>query len=786
ATAGGGTGTVSNTYGYDEANRLTSWTATPSGGTAATKTYGYDNNGNLINNNGITQTYDARNELTSDSSGNSYTYTANGDMATQASPGNANYFFTSNAYGQQITDGFSSFAWDALDRVTSAGEAFNSSYSVALTYDGMTNQVASDPSATYSRDPAGQITGVDAALGGKTIALVNQHDDLSGTFAAAGTSLASSTTWDPWGQLLASTGPAIQVGYQGQWTDPITQQVSMGSRFYRPPLGGFINRDTYTGGQGGPAVTDDLHAYADDNPMSVTDPSGHAPSSSSGSGGGVTAGEIAAAAARAAAAHAKASAAASAAAAAAGAAVAASAAAHGAAALARLLNSAAAKAAQLAAKAEQLAAAAFKAAQAQLQTAREWQDKADAAWAAARDDLAKAHGWNLWKDAVEVKDAAVEAGIALYDETRAGAAMAAYLTLEATALGLQAAAEFADGMAQLAALAAKGAAKAADVAAKLADAAAHTAHVLAAVAAREEAIAAHDAALVAKLSAQYAKQMARKVAKAARAVARVVKKVAKKVAHAAVAVAKAAYKYSGAQDVVSCVTNPHLSSCVKAALTVALVVATAGEGEVEVAAMNAAEEGGADIAEQVGAKAAESCGLSFTANTKVLLANGKAVPISSLKPGEKVVSASTGTGKNQAETIAAVLINHDTDLYNLTIRAHGRTAVIHTTSNHPFWDVTAHRWVKAGTLRYGARLRTPAGGTATALGGHAPRHRSGWMWDLTIPGNHDFYINTTAADVLVHNCGSAPAMSQMERVGSGLKGDAFHRSTSWVVDNPAA
>lgn len=29
-------------------------------------------------------------------------------------------------------------------------------------------------------------------------------------------------------------------------------------------------------------------------------------------------------------------------------------------------------------------------------------------------------------------------------------------------------------------------------------------------------------------------------------------------------------------------------------------------------------------------------------------------------------------------------------------------------------------------------------------------------------------------------------MSQMERVGSGLKGDLFHRSVSWVVDNPAA
>ena len=26
------------------------------------------------------------------------------------------------------------------------------------------------------------------------------------------------------------------------------------------------------------------------------------------------------------------------------------------------------------------------------------------------------------------------------------------------------------------------------------------------------------------------------------------------------------------------------------------------------------------------------------------------------------------------------------------------------------------------------------------------------MWDLTIPGDHDFYINTAAAPILVHNC----------------------------------
>ena len=106
-----------------------------------------------------------------------------------------------------------------------------------------------------------------------------------------------------------------------------------------------------------------------------------------------------------------------------------------------MLNSAAAKAAQLAAKAQQLAAAAFKAAQAQLQVAREWQDKANAAWAAARADLGKARTWEVWKIPGYLKDAAVETGIALYDEARAAAAFVAYGVLEASAFALQAAAE---------------------------------------------------------------------------------------------------------------------------------------------------------------------------------------------------------------------------------------------------------------------------------------------------------------------------------------------------------
>jgi hypothetical protein len=44
-------------------------------------------------------------------------------------------------------------------------------------------------------------------------------------------------------------------------------------------------------------------------------------------------------------------------------------------------------------------------------------------------------------------------------------------------------------------------------------------------------------------------------------------------------------------------------------------------------------------------------------------------------------------------------------------------------------------------------------------------------------------VDTAAAESAASD---ASLMSQMERVGSGLKSDVFHRATSWVVDDPAA
>ena len=148
-------------------------------------------------------------------------------------------------------------------------------------------------------------------------------------------------------------------------------------------------------------------------------------------------------------------------------------------------------------------------------------------------------------------------------------------------------------------------------------------------------------------------------------------------------------------------------------------------------------------------------GQSFTAGTPVLLASGAAVPVSSLKPGDTVLADDARTGKDQPEKVTAVLVHHDTDLYDLTVKTSHGTGVIHTTSNHLFWDPYHHYgWIPAKHLKPGMHLKTPDGQPAVVVGGSVPAVRDGWMWDLTVPGNndHDFYVYVAAdAAVLVHN-----------------------------------
>ena len=185
-----------------------------------------------------------------------------------------------------------------------------------------------------------------------------------------------------------------------------------------------------------------------------------------------------------------------------------------------------------------------------------------------------------------------------------------------------------------------------------------------------------------------------------------------------------------------------------------------------------------------------SCGgLSFTGRTKVLTAGGRMTAISKLKPGVMIDALRIGSDKTTATVVGAVLVHFDKNRYNVVVSVGAKRqtrAVIATTSNHLFWDQTAKRWTMAADLRKGDRLSSSDGTRVSVAGGHWSRSRSGWLWDLNVPGDHDFYVGAASTAVLVHNapppgCGIISSPDAPKIPDYTLK-DGLGPKNKWRVD----
>jgi RHS repeat-associated protein len=149
---------------------------------------------------------------------------------------------------------------------------------------------------------------------------------------------------------------------------------------------------------------------------------------------------------------------------------------------------------------------------------------------------------------------------------------------------------------------------------------------------------------------------------------------------------------------------------------------------------------------------------SFTAATPVLMANGATKPIADIQPGDKVASTDPrADGATEPEMVLGTHAHPDTHLTDLTITTTNHhkttTAVIHTTSNHPFWDDTLHQWINAANLTPSHHLHTTTNQptvTVTAVHSFTTTHT---MHNLTITTTHTYYIIAGTTPILVHNCG---------------------------------
>ncbi len=162
------------------------------------------------------------------------------------------------------------------------------------------------------------------------------------------------------------------------------------------------------------------------------------------------------------------------------------------------------------------------------------------------------------------------------------------------------------------------------------------------------------------------------------------------------------------------------------------------------------------VGKAAGSEVEATCLNSFSPDTDVLMANGKAKPIGLVKIGDKVASADPTTGKFVgARAVTAAIVHEDDNLIDVTVRGGrgGRIGTLQTTAEHLFWDATDRLWVPAGDLIPGHALKTNSTGRVYVAAVRDDRG-SELRYNLTVLQLHTYYVEVAGTPILVHNsCG---------------------------------
>jgi RHS repeat-associated protein len=160
-------------------------------------------------------------------------------------------------------------------------------------------------------------------------------------------------------------------------------------------------------------------------------------------------------------------------------------------------------------------------------------------------------------------------------------------------------------------------------------------------------------------------------------------------------------------------------------------------------------------------KAAAACSTianSFTPDTRVRMANGTTKAIKDVDIGDKVLATDPKTGKTKARTVtAAIKGNGVKHLVKVTVDVDGKkgdkTASVIATDGHPFWVPELGEWIDATDLQAGERLTTGKGTGVQIATVKRWTVQSATVHNLTVAGEHTYYVLAGATPVLVHNCG---------------------------------
>ena len=276
STVTGDSGNGTATFGYDPLDRIASY-ALPGVRTLADTWQAAPNRDSLtVDGVPSTQGYSAANRPNN----GGYSFDADGRMT--ARPGAAGTWLEWDSLGRLVrvraTQGgaiVAQYTYDALDRLLTVER---SGTRIRFRYQGATTsvaQVVNDVSGSVIRNAAIGPDGTpleDWLAASRALYGTNAHHDT--TWTADDTGAVSATLrYDPWGNVLRSSGTLPDWRFQGSWADTSTNLSWAIARWYSPGLGSFISEDTLLGNPEAPSSRH-LYAYGGGEPVGAWDPNG--------------------------------------------------------------------------------------------------------------------------------------------------------------------------------------------------------------------------------------------------------------------------------------------------------------------------------------------------------------------------------------------------------------------------------------------------------------------------------------------------------------------------------
>ncbi|MBF0618719.1 MAG: VCBS repeat-containing protein [Candidatus Omnitrophica bacterium] len=276
-------------YTYDELNRMIS----SKDGADAVIAYQYDELGNIKQKGNLVYTYGENaagpHAVTSITDGSSMTYDANGNMSSYRTATKTQYY-TYDTYNR-------------LTKVEAVDVGTVTRYTVATySYDGdggrtkktvyVNNGDTVTPVTTaYAGDLIEDTNGIQTNsifLGSSRVAtydgtkvrwLIGDHLGSTSIVLDETSTMTEKIEYTPWGEVKSydkyGTGPEVaQFYFTGKKLDDETGLFYFGARYYNPKLGRFLTPDTIVQSPYNPQTLN-RYSYCNNNPINLTDPTGH-------------------------------------------------------------------------------------------------------------------------------------------------------------------------------------------------------------------------------------------------------------------------------------------------------------------------------------------------------------------------------------------------------------------------------------------------------------------------------------------------------------------------------